>query len=82
MDVNIPHNIRNIQRIVKMEDMWGFGEQYRKFPTNYYGTGGWDGQYYCTNTHICFELNANVYNSLIFGTKFLFIIIYYTKTTD
>ena len=65
-----------------MEDIWCTQNQYRKFPSNYYGNAGWDGHYYCTATSICFELNTAILNRLITATTFFFIMLYYTKTTD
>lgn len=81
-NIDIAHNISNIQDIVKMEDVWCTNGQYRKFPSNYYGTGGWDGQYYCTKTNICFELGMNALNRVITATTYLYIVLYYTKTND
>ena len=81
-NIDIAHGIANIDSIVKFEDIWCTNNQYRKFPSNYYGTGGWDGQYYLTKTHICFELGMNALNRLITATTYFFIVFYYTKTTD
>ena len=81
-NIDIAHGIANIKDIVKMEDIWSTNKQYRRFPSNYYGNAGWDGQYYCTATNICFELGSAIYNRLIAETTFLYIVLYYTKTTD
>jgi hypothetical protein len=81
-NINIPHNIANIKDVIKFEDIWCTNKQYRRFPSNYYGNAGWDGHYYCTNTDICFELGSAILNRLITTTTFLYIILYYTKTTD
>ena len=81
-NINIPHNIPQIDKIVKIEDIWLTNAQFRKFPTNYYGNAGWDGQYFATKTDLCFELNANVYNRLIANTTYLYIILYYTKSSS
>ena len=81
-NIDIPHGIANIDTIVKMEDIWYTNNQFRKFPSNYYGNAGWDGQYYCSKTALSFELNTAIYNRLITATTFLYIVLYYTKTTD
>ena len=81
-NLEIAHGIANIDSIVKMEDIWCTNNQYRKFPSNYYGNAGWDGQYYCTKTHICFELGSAILNRLITATTYFFVVLYYTKTTD
>lgn len=78
-NINIPHNISDIQDVIKMEDIWCTNGQYRKFASNYYGAGGWDGQYYFTKTNICFELGMNILNRLITATSFFYIVVYYTK---
>ena len=80
--VEIAHNISNIKEIIKMEDIWYTNNQYRKFPSNYFGNAGWDGHYYCTNTNLVFELGSAIYNRLIYYTTYLYIVLYYTKTTD
>ncbi len=80
-NIDIAHNISNIKEIIKTEDMWFTSDQYRRFPSNFYSNAGWDGQYYCTKTHICFELGPAIYNRLIYYTTSLYITIYYTKTT-
>ncbi len=80
-NIDIPHGIKNIKEIVKTEEVWNSGGQYRKFPSNFYGNAGWDGHYYLTNTNICFELGVTIYNRLILQTTSLYIMIYYTKTT-
>jgi hypothetical protein len=82
MNINIPHNIPNIKDIVKTEDIWCTNNQYRHFPTNFYGNEQWDGHYYCTATDICFEVDKLVLTRLITATTFFYIILYYTKTTD
>jgi hypothetical protein len=81
-NLNFAHNIPNIEDIVKFEDIWCTSNQYRHFPTNFYGNERWDGHYYCTETEICFELDMAVLNRLITSTTFFYIILYYTKTTD
>lgn len=81
-NINIAHNIPNIKDIVKIEDIWCTSGQYRRFPTNFYGNDRWDGQYYCTPTEVCFELDMAVLNRLITSTTFFYVILYYTKTTD
>lgn len=81
-NIEIAHGIANIENIVKMEDIWCTNNQYRKFPSNYYGNAGWDGHYYCSKTALSFELGSAIYNRLITTTTFLYIVLYYTKTTD
>jgi hypothetical protein len=81
-NIEIAHGIANIENIVKMEDIWCSNNQYRKFPSNYYGNAGWDGHYYCSATALSFELGSAIYNRLITATTFLYIVLYYTKTTD
>lgn len=81
-NIEIPHGIANIDSIVKMEDIWCSNNQYRKFPSNYYGNAGWDGHYYCSKTALSFELGVAICNRLITATTFLYIVLYYTKTTD
>ena len=80
--VEISHNIKNIKDIIKFEEIWNRNGQYRKFPSNYYANAGWDGHYYCTNQKIIFELGNLAYNRLVTDTIFLYVTIYYTKTTD
>ena len=81
-NIEIPHNIPNIKDIVKQEGIWRTGDQYRNFPSNFYGNAGWDGHFYCTAANICFELGTAIYNRLISTTTFLYIVLCYTKTTD
>lgn len=80
--ISVAHNISNISDVIKTEDVWCTNGQYRRFPFNYYGSAGWDGQYFTTKTNIQFELGSAIYNRLVTATTFLYIIIYYTKTTD
>ena len=80
--IEIPHKISNIKNIVKMEEIWLTNSQYRKFPSNYFGNAGWDGHYYGTTTSLVFELGTTIYNRLIYQTTYLYVMLYYTKTTD
>ena len=81
-NIDIAHNISNIENVVKFDDIWCTDSQYRKLPSNFYGNAGWDGQYYCTAEKICFELGSEIHRRLVRSTTFLYIILYYTKTTD
>lgn len=81
-NVDISHNIKNIKDVINFEEIWNRNGQYRKFPSNYYGNSGWDAHYYCTNEKITFELGYLAYNRLVTDTIFLYVTLYYTKTTD
>lgn len=81
-NVEVVHNIKNIKDVIKFEEIWNRNGQYRKFPSNYYANAGWDSHYYCTNEKICFELGYLIYNRLVTDTTFLYVTLYYTKTTD
>ena len=80
--VQIAHNIKNINEIVKIESIWFYNNLWRSFPTNYYDKPEWDGQFYCTKTDLWFQLGSGVYNRLVTATTALYVTLYYTKTTD
>ena len=81
-NININHNIANIEDVIKFEDIWKTNGQFRRLTSNYYANGGWDGHYYITPTQLCFELGFSIYSRIVSATDFLYIVVYYTKTTD